>query len=62
VEKPFASVPAVRAGFMTVLAALDRRSFDLPEGILPEERPDAVITRLSSVEALLEAGIQPLAL
>ena len=43
---------------MTVLAALDRRSFDLPGGLLLEEKPDAVITRLSNVEALLEACIQ----
>lgn len=51
-------VPAARAGFMTVMAALDRRTFDLPRGIPPEEKPDAVITRLSCVETLLEACIQ----
>ncbi len=45
--------PAARVGFMTVLAALDRRSY-APEGPV---RPDAVIASLEGLERLIAACV-----
>ena len=44
-------VPAGKIGFMTALAALDRRSFAAPSG--PEEEPDVVVTSLGHLDVLL---------
>lgn len=45
--------PATRAGFMTVLAALDRRSFAPDDSV----RPDAVIATLAGLERLMAACV-----
>jgi putative hydrolase of the HAD superfamily len=46
--------PAARSGFMTVLAALDSRSFQPASGESPQ--PDAVIRRLRSLKRLVSTA------
>ncbi|MGO9411344.1 MAG: HAD family hydrolase [Spirochaetia bacterium] len=48
--------PAAKAGFMTVLAALDGRSYAPARGSPGLPRPDAVIRRLRSLVALIDAA------
>jgi putative hydrolase of the HAD superfamily len=48
--------PASKVGFMTVLAALDRRSFTIPNG---PPAADAIITGLGRAELLVERHIRP---